>query len=498
MMGTFALLRVQWFVLFIPLVPGMYYAIRRGMGGTTSQVAVGAFEAAFQIFAFLCIAALGVGLRESDLRTDYLKSARDALRHAETSYWPKLDLHPDHQFHCFISHIWGTGQDQAAILKRKLQILLPAIRVFLDVDDLADISRLELYIRQSAAVVVLLTRGYFDSKNCLREVRAALAAGKPIILVHEADAAKGGTTLAEQQAACPSDLRHALFGGDSSVVPIVVFFRLRDFQQLSLKVLAKHVLLASPNRDGLTAHSTLTFLGELTAVEWLFADPVRLYTSPANRGARAYAARVSQLENCECVADLSCATHALLLLDANTVFAPVDADRIGGGGGDGGTGSLLSHLRSALDSGRRLICLHDCQVPFSHFFDAVPRELLARGIFNDLAIPLQPPPYRDVSMALLARALGAIDAASLAGGRRPTIKVPWSMQWARAARVPTPAPVCCAPAPKPTAPTARDIEMAPAVLDSACNQPAKQPLDERAPSANQNHEHHNQPFEMWI
>ena len=34
------------------------------------------------------------------------------------------------------SHIWSTGQDQCAIIKRQLQLLLPGVIVFLDIDDL--------------------------------------------------------------------------------------------------------------------------------------------------------------------------------------------------------------------------------------------------------------------------------------------------------------------------------------------------------------------------
>eukprot|EP00964_Phaeocystis_antarctica_P041728 scaffold23879_cov71-Phaeocystis_antarctica.AAC.3 len=37
---------------------------------------------------------------------------------------------------CHRSHIWSTGQDQVAIIKRQLQLLLPGVIVFLDVDDL--------------------------------------------------------------------------------------------------------------------------------------------------------------------------------------------------------------------------------------------------------------------------------------------------------------------------------------------------------------------------
>ena len=62
---------------------------------------------------------------------------------------PTLD-DTTHTFNLFISHTWSTGQDQAAIIKRGLQLYLrkSAPRIFLDVDDLEDISKLEDYVEQ--------------------------------------------------------------------------------------------------------------------------------------------------------------------------------------------------------------------------------------------------------------------------------------------------------------------------------------------------------------
>ena len=39
--------------------------------------------------------------------------------------------------------VWGTGQDQVAVIKRQLQLMLPGVSIFLDVDDLEDIGALE-------------------------------------------------------------------------------------------------------------------------------------------------------------------------------------------------------------------------------------------------------------------------------------------------------------------------------------------------------------------
>ena len=86
------------------------------------------------------------------------------LRDARTMEPPKLLLGDGERYHLFLcptptrpnqllstatcqthtslcmcghrSHIWSTGQDQCAVIKRQLQLLLPGIIVFLDVDDL--------------------------------------------------------------------------------------------------------------------------------------------------------------------------------------------------------------------------------------------------------------------------------------------------------------------------------------------------------------------------
>ena len=53
-----------------------------------------------------------------------------------------------------------TGQDQAATVKRQLQALMPrGLEVFLDVDDLRDISMLEKHVKESATLLVFLSRG---------------------------------------------------------------------------------------------------------------------------------------------------------------------------------------------------------------------------------------------------------------------------------------------------------------------------------------------------
>ena len=59
------------------------------------------------------------------------------------------------------SHIWGTGQDQCATIKRQICALLPYARVFLDVDDLKAIDELESYIEKSRVIMIFCSKGYF-------------------------------------------------------------------------------------------------------------------------------------------------------------------------------------------------------------------------------------------------------------------------------------------------------------------------------------------------
>ena len=43
-------------------------------------------------------------------------------------------------YHAFISHQWGSGQDQARTIKAQLQLLVPGFSAFLDVDDLEELK----------------------------------------------------------------------------------------------------------------------------------------------------------------------------------------------------------------------------------------------------------------------------------------------------------------------------------------------------------------------
>ena len=66
--------------------------------------------------------------------------------------------------------------------------------MWLDVDELDDLAKLEGYVHSSALLLAFLSKGYFLSANCQRELHAAIGAQPmvPLILVQELDLRRGG------------------------------------------------------------------------------------------------------------------------------------------------------------------------------------------------------------------------------------------------------------------------------------------------------------------
>ena len=164
------------------------------------------------------------------------------IRLKETRETPVLRIPPDQLWHLFLSHVWSTGQDQCASIKRHVVALLPYASVFLDTDDLKDIGALEQYIKQSRIILIFVSKGYFTSKSslplrieprrpragcdvrglrtvvsaaadCLREIRHAIELRKDLVLMH--DPVRGGATVEYiRDNECPQDLLKIFAGRD--------------------------------------------------------------------------------------------------------------------------------------------------------------------------------------------------------------------------------------------------------------------------------------------
>ena len=85
----------------------------------------------------VCVGLLAIAVPLGMLiRELAFSQALPILRDARTMEPPVLLLGAGKRYHLFLSHVWSTGQDQCAVIKRQLQLLLPGIVIFLDVDDL--------------------------------------------------------------------------------------------------------------------------------------------------------------------------------------------------------------------------------------------------------------------------------------------------------------------------------------------------------------------------
>ena len=89
--------------------------------------------AGLMVFVGLLAIAVPLGMLIRELA---FSQALPILRDARTMEPPVLLLGAGKRYHLFLSHVWSTGQDQCAVIKRQLQLLLPGIVIFLDVDDL--------------------------------------------------------------------------------------------------------------------------------------------------------------------------------------------------------------------------------------------------------------------------------------------------------------------------------------------------------------------------
>jgi hypothetical protein len=67
------------------------------------------------------------------------------------------------------------------------------------VDDLEEIGDLEGYIDRTSTILIHCSKGYFHSKNCMRELVATTTKRKHTIALVDPDASRGGLSLQEVQ-----------------------------------------------------------------------------------------------------------------------------------------------------------------------------------------------------------------------------------------------------------------------------------------------------------
>ena len=296
----------------------------------------------------------------------------------------------------------------------------------------------------------------FKSRNCLREVNASLNKAKPIALVH--DPIKGGASVQWiRKEECPAELIAPIF--DAPGRKLIEWHRIKDFQVVSLKLIARQILHGCP-AHGALRQGGLFIPGELTQCAWRFRRAVRVYCSRSNPGAaaagRAIQRGLSDLAR-QNTSERSGSTSNLGRGDAETGVEewklglsltsrqpawamPSEATPTRGlrtPHGSAGTPThfllylnrltfteqegeaLADEVRMARQAGIRILMLHEndkasggCE--FGRFFEVTPKDLISDGLYSALALAFYPKPFRSVSVCLAARALGAVDVRTVA------------------------------------------------------------------------------------
>ena len=392
---------------------------------------LGTLVGAIAVFNFgVLVVALGLTLQvaRSLARVPTLRLQTSGRR-------PELSLAPEHKWHLFLSHSWDN-QDVVATIKRQLQLLLPSIQIFLDIDNLRSVDELEAYVGESAAVLVLLgSPSYFKSANCRRELTAAMERGAPLILLHDADERKAGAPLDELTVACPAECRAFVFGSAEAPRPVVRWQRIWEFQLVSLAQVAEALLLSSPLYHH-EAALPLSLPGQSTSPPaHAGRERIGIYVSRSNAGAWAGAEALKQ--------ELGLAVWLTSTSPAWTAGGqppPATAPPPAAGAPreqptrfllylrrdtfEGAAGAeLAKELRLALAARFPIVMLHEndeaaggCR-RFDPIYHSTPTELKDAGLYDALAVAWHPGKFRSVSVRLASAQLFGSGTRAHAAGR---------------------------------------------------------------------------------
>lgn len=256
------------------------------------------------------------------------------------------------------------------------------------------------------------------------------------MLTHEADPARGGGPLpAIKLELGDTLLRDTIFAPGRR---ITTWCRSAHFQLVSLKEIAEFLLLQSPRYKDLD-ELPMYVPGEILSMRLAFESPLTLYVSPNNPGARTFASELehayAQVNVVESLPDPfqsgSEVTHFLLYLNSETFLGDagvrlaeeVRAVRAGQSARVPKSISALLLGKISFRSfksakGRspllRIILAHEKDLErggceFSLFKQTTPQDLINDRLYDALAFAAYPgTTHRAVSLALLARGLGAV------------------------------------------------------------------------------------------
>jgi len=161
---------------------------------------------------------------------------------------------------------------------------LPCYHV-VTVDDLEDIGLIPQLIEATQCMIFFMSRGYFLSAACIREIKAAQQHARPVCLVQEMDTNKGGGALQQFMQECPEQHRVYVFkhGPRKESRPVAPWSRLPQYQMVTVRLIIEAILINSPAFEG-EPEVPIVMAGDVS--RWTFDLSHRLlYVTENNPGA---------------------------------------------------------------------------------------------------------------------------------------------------------------------------------------------------------------------
>jgi len=466
------------FTLLVALLVMMYdtlpTALTKGFFGFDSVLPLALIIFAFNVLVVavacgLFLYQLGIESRLQSIHRLRLLDTKAAatLRTLPSLAQLMLELHPNSEhlqpdphgkdprphagpFHVFLSHNWKHGQSEMRIIKTRLREMLPNASVFLDVDN-HGAGKDFPHIDVSDAVLCYLSELWFTNAPCLREVVRAMIRKKPLIALLEPDTSEqhGG----HHEAKCRdillsrayADKMEAIMGlqvkhwakawgqpdlrlptGEEIVAalfetqPAVVWYRLADFQDVSMRLIAERLLpnapqAASPYRQ--TAYMRGEIVQQVKGKLKLPAVRVdcefHLYLSPSSPGggtaglniAEELKALLPTLTWTDDPAKLASCEHMPVLLTSETWTRGEASD------------AYARDVCRAMRQGVHRLLVHEVvgarhgdnearhAISFEQIIGETPRHLFEAKLYNEIAQNLGGGEWREAGLAKMAAQL---------------------------------------------------------------------------------------------
>ena len=145
-----------------------------------------------------------------------------------------------------------------------------------------DIGDLEGYVRATGVMLFFLSKHYFTSRNCLREVKATIDEKLPLVLVHEQQEEKGGGPLEMMRTECRKEMRPYVFDERAPIA----WHRVAHYQNLTLKLIATEMLRHGPKYNDSLQNSASKLAGFIARSHRQRNSSTREELTPSERTSR--------------------------------------------------------------------------------------------------------------------------------------------------------------------------------------------------------------------